>query len=732
MGIKTVNGQNAYVIDAPPFVAKTSRGEGYAQYVTNLRWKMWEEAQKSVMANMEFEKMAYQEQMRFLRTQQSSIQKDIAAANRRLIDLDRMEADKAAALSQRNATAQNTQNAQTRSLETSAQGTSSTTTGRTASLPSSARRTRTDVLGDLSSDTQDSFQRVQEAANIAGGAETDPNARIETSASKAMERGNYQLGAGGGVTAGDEAPFKASVVAAEVERAGDAAEAAGNDRGEAEAFAVAAFSADYQNDYRTELQTADPLDGSGGGRVDIPDTTVTRTGKRVPKAAPLEEGDAPDYSKVRAGLLAEKARLEAQLTGLQQPEVPQFDLLERSREKFGTSYGEGGLGLAPRRNREIPRFDEPAALAAAKDLAETGATRAVAQFQAANPDTVITPEQMASLRQQGALSMLQEMGGREVAAKDFLRIPEEVETGAVEGTVAPTVREELPAEPTPEPAAEVDGLFPAADVAEAARRDRILPFDPALGAPPVSPDIEGSPSFQEAQLSRKRRLTDFEFLTQMEQLGEGDRAREMLQNESFQRQLADEATRQAAIERAVGPTGEGSPERGGFFERMLPQPVDRTGQSMTSFKGEAPADGQPIPETTVFNPMTGETRPAVSEEEKAEQQAKMTNTTMERRQRYKLSVIKGAEKLASKPKKFERIAKTTLSPEERKSKVAEYVIVVDNLYDTNNRELSTQDAIRASYQELNRVYADEPKVRQQAQEYLLAKDLLQVQIDNPE
>jgi len=734
MGIKTVNGQNAYVIDAPPFVAKTSRGEGYAQYVTNLRWKMWEEAQKSVMANMEFEKMAYQEQMRFLRTQQSSIQKDIAAANRRLIDLDRMEADKKAALSQRNATAQNTQNAQTRSLETSAQGTSSTTTGRTASLPSSARRTRQDVLGDLSSDTQDSFQRVQAEANIAGEAETDPNARIETSAAKAMERGNYQLGAAGGVTAGDEAPFKASVVAAEVERAGDAAEAAGGPRAEAEAFAVAAFSADYQNDYRTELQTAEPLTGTGGGRVEVPPTTTTRTGKDVPKAVELEEGEAPDYSEVRKGLLAEKARLEAQLTGLVQPEVPQFDLLERSREKFGTSYGEGGLGLAPRRNREIPRFDEPAALAAAKDLAETGATRAVAQFQAANPDTVITPEQMATLRQQGALSILQEMGGREVAAKDFLRIPEEVETGAVEGTVAPTVREELPAARLAEPAAEVDGLFPSADVVEAARRERVLPFDSSLGPPPVDPSLQGrTPSFTEgAGMSRQRRLTDFEFLTQMEALGEGDRAREMLQNESFSRQFADEATRRSAMEAAIGPVGEGSPERGGFFERMLPQPMDRTGQSMTSFKGAAPADGQPLPETTVFNPITGETRPAVSEEQKAAQQAKMANTTMERRQRYKLSVIKGAEKLASKPKKFERIAKTTLSPEERKSKVAEYVIVVDNLYDTNNRELSTQDAIRASYQELNRVYADEPKVRQQAQEYLLAKDLLQVQIDNPE
>ena len=105
---------------------------------------------------------------------------------------------------------------------------------------------------------------------------------------------------------------------------------------------------------------------------------------------------------------------------------------------------------------------------------------------------------------------------------------------------------------------------------------------------------------------------------------------------------------------------------------------------------------------------------------------------MERRQKYKLNVIKGAERLASRPKKFERIAKPNLAPEERRSQVASYVIVVDNLYDTNTREMSAADAIRASYQELNRVYADEPKVREQAQEYLLAKDLLQAQIDNPE
>ena len=96
MGIKNVNGQNAYVIEAPAFESRTSRGEGYAQYITNLRWKMWEEAQKSIQVEMEFEKMAYQEQMRFLRSQQQQIQRDIAATNRRLADLDRLEADKKA------------------------------------------------------------------------------------------------------------------------------------------------------------------------------------------------------------------------------------------------------------------------------------------------------------------------------------------------------------------------------------------------------------------------------------------------------------------------------------------------------------------------------------------------------------------------------------------------------------------------------------------------------------
>ena len=75
-------------------------------------------------------------------------------------------------------------------------------------------------------------------------------------------------------------------------------------------------------------------------------------------------------------------------------------------------------------------------------------------------------------------------------------------------------------------------------------------------------------------------------------------------------------------------------------------------------------------------------------------------------------MIERATTLANQPKKFERIAKTNLPPEERAKKVADYVLVVDNLYVANQREGG--DPILPSYEEINRVYADDPRTREQA------------------
>jgi len=741
MGIKNVNGQNAYVIEAPPYESRTSRGEGYAQYITNLRWKMWEEAQKSIQVEMEFEKLAYQEQMRFLRQQQNQIQSDISATNRRLADLDRLEADKAAALSQRNASAQNTQNAQTRSLQFQGQPTTSvsTTEGRTAATPSGGRaRTRTDILGDLSGDTQDSFQRVQEAANIAGGSETDAAARSQTQANKAMERGNYQLGAGGGVTAGDEQAFKAAIVAAEIERAGDAAEAAGGDRAKAEQDALSNFTADYQSDYNTQIAAApeEPSAGTGGERTEVPPTTTTseRGGRGVPAAQALATGEAATYDKARAALIAERERLQGLLAAQVQPEVPQFDMLERTRGKFQQSYGEGGFGLAPRPTRAIPRFDEPAALRLAQDLAETGAEEAISAYEKETgvSRADLNPQQIASLRRQGALSMLNQMGGREVSAADFLdyRETEPAEVSAPRGR--PDEMPELPEE-EPEPAPpSTDGLYPSQAEIEQARKPRELPIPSGIPLEqlPIDPELEQQVREQGQRgavyPTTRTRLTDFEYLEQMRALGAEQEALRNLQSEEFRRRLADTEMRRETLSSAV-PVDETTPIQRPLIERILPTPVDRTGQTITS---QLPPSEVP----TRVTDMRGEPlRELPSPAEQArEQEQRIANTTMERRQKYKLNVIRGAERLASQPRRFERIAKPNLAPEERKAKVAEYVIVVDNLYTANNREMAAADAIRASYQELNRVYADDPKVREQAQEYLLAKDLLQAQIDNPE
>jgi len=64
MGLITIGGQSAYIIDSKPAeIGRTSTGTGYAQLVSQQRWKIWEEAQKAVLRQMEFEKMGYEAQL---------------------------------------------------------------------------------------------------------------------------------------------------------------------------------------------------------------------------------------------------------------------------------------------------------------------------------------------------------------------------------------------------------------------------------------------------------------------------------------------------------------------------------------------------------------------------------------------------------------------------------------------------------------------------------------------
>jgi len=109
-------------------------------------------------------------------------------------------------------------------------------------------------------------------------------------------------------------------------------------------------------------------------------------------------------------------------------------------------------------------------------------------------------------------------------------------------------------------------------------------------------------------------------------------------------------------------------------------------------------------------------------------EAKAPATPQDRRAMYAVNVVKKATELAEKPKKFERIAKSELPEAERKKKVAEHILVADALFNTNKGK---KNAFQAAYDELSRVYQKETALREEAQAYLIAKNMLEENVTKP-
>lgn len=103
-------------------------------------------------------------------------------------------------------------------------------------------------------------------------------------------------------------------------------------------------------------------------------------------------------------------------------------------------------------------------------------------------------------------------------------------------------------------------------------------------------------------------------------------------------------------------------------------------------------------------------------------------TPAKRADMYAMKVTVAGAKLASQPKKFERLAKTDLPPAEREKKTAPYVALVDKLYDTNKGRAT---AFKDTYDEVSKFYAKEPDIRKSAHEYLVAKDMLEKSVTQP-
>ena len=798
MAIQNVNGRNAYVIQAEVPTARTSTGEGYGSLYSNLRWKLWEKAEESTKAAIGFEKMAYQAQLDFAMKQRADIQKRVSAYDREIARLEAGEAkDNSRIESKRDDDALKV-GRDTRSMEFSANKAAAPSTTSRADVKSSSST----KVGGIPVDIAEGATGSQVPAST-----TSPSAQFVKEGQPIPQ--DAKLPDGSYAVAGSLAP--AGGVLVQMDTAPTSLASPPPPAGAP--FVQDETSIALKGAYETRPERSDTASESRtvGG------STTAKARAAVPNAPTLPTREDVDYSAALATLRQERLDLQGKLGEVTLPQAPSVDLLERTRAKYEQSYGTGGMfGIANRPDKIQPRFDEPAALKRAQDIAAAAAEDAVSKYRAEklakDPAAIITPAEEQEARKKGVLDAIGKLNGREVSAKDFLGFREPPPEMAVAPVVEPPIAKDtqdlpktaggsgmgsyaglpygdeiLAAEggmPTPKGAPPIPaggrGFAPEIEGPPPIRR---LPYE----APPVTfepsrgfaPEIEGPP--QRRRLPYEAPPTDFKPSVGFAPEIEGPPQRRRLpisQDVSALGLSAEELAQLYPSGRGFAPEIAGPPPTRalpytappvtfepsrGFAPEIAGPPQTRrlpynappvTFQPSRGFAPEV--EGGPsvmalppdyrspeelkaaLEEFKKKREKTAADKKAIEELQKRIGLDKLPSTpeenkksgALERREQYKLALVEKATKLANQPKKFERLAKPNLPPEQRKSQVPEYIILVDNLYDTNER--SGNEPVKASYEEINRVFADKPEIRAAAQEYLLAKDLLSSKSKNPE
>ncbi len=819
MAIQNVNGRNAYVIQSEVPTAKTSTGMGYGNLYSHLRWKLWEKAEESVKQSIGYEEMAYKAQLEFAMKQRADIQKRVSAYDREIARLEAGEAkDNARIESKRDDDALKVAR-DTRSMEFGANKAAAPSTTRKSDVKASTSTKVSGVPVDIPEGTT--------GATIP----TPTELQISVPEGEAIPM-NATLPDGTIAPAGMVAPV-GGITVTQTNMAFPAPPAGAPFDAGASAAATPFDTGTSAKDTRPRRSDIASENRSAGV------STTVKEKPKVPDAPTLPTRENVDYGATLEALRAERTALQKELGGIVMPDAPSIDLLERTRAKYEQAYGTGGMfGIAPRRDKIQPRFDEPAALKRAQTIAATASDEALRKYTAEklalDPNATVTPEEAAEVRKRGVLNAIGKLGGREVSAKDFLGI--DGREAPVERKEAPVVEAPVAREPakstqfTPEDEFIMETLpktaggsgmgsyagLPYGDEILAAEggmppvgRGRIappvvgdtVPLPPTAGmepAPVGMGEAGAPPSYAEAmegfRTIRAPRepvyAADGLFPVGAEMPKLRKPSRFPIDRTTPEGRAFEEETRRIEAEKKAAGTYIRNPFSRTAVDRaqdllalgVSPEEIARIAPPAPI----APPVAAPIPEPSIWDTierepiaappiappvrgpeMGGITVPPVVDKAKIEElkkraeelKAKRDKTAAEkqevidlqkqigfdqlpskeegkpsgalqRRDEYKLALIDKATKLANQPKKFERLAKPNLSPEARKTQVPEYVLLVDNLYDTNER--SGNEPVKASYEEINRVFSDKPEIRAAAQEYLLAKDLLNSKNKNPE
>jgi hypothetical protein len=519
----------------------------------------------------------------------------------------------------------------------------------------------------------------------------------------------------------------------------------------------------------TEVTEKDVIDPLSGEKVRLrSERTRTPKGRTAGTAGTVESKESVDARKSELDTLIDKYtkeqdELAAEFTRF--ASQPSRDLLGSTRDAFQTQIGEGGFGISRRPLRQLPRFDEGAAVGLIGEASKReesalldealrrksqNARQKIIDFESLGGLKTDDPEAYAKIeseRDNPQLTLDEERRVRELARK---RLAEGMTAAGAEPTSRagflmrdfPQGSALLPREETRFPTGRMRDDFGVESEGGELDRETVVRGElDRVGF--GSPEAEG-------------------LLMELEDIRRTKRAPVNAPSS------LPEAQRRAIDLEALGVAAEEAQTRGATpSERGFTYPVETMGEGF----GQTTTFGAPggvldrtnvatrrLPETPSPSQERKEmesiqfgggvipgspTQPgmedaATDEVEEVEDKVKVPGrgdlpqgselpqakkTLPQRRERYAMKTIKKGLELADKPKQLARLAKTN-DP----SKAPEYVQLVNKVFELNS---TRPDRFKLSFDEIARAYKDDPSTREKAHSYLVAIDAVESNITKP-
>ena len=434
--------------------------------------------------------------------------------------------------------------------------------------------------------------------------------------------------------------------------------------------------------------------------------------------------EAEGKGEVGGTIDEEIAKLESQLAGLSAPQLQtDTDLLNRTQRAFEQNVGvigQGGgpFGLAPRSRRLAPRVDQPTATVATEELLTARGIESERRGQ-------LEDARKALLLRRADLMA----AAAEVDSEDFIADIDKQLADINTELAKPTVAQTLMTSPDFIPRRAGEFLLRERGRGADEQPQVALEVVPPAPVPAPAPYTYQQPDRFEEERRRNRQA-------EMEALG-----------------MTPEQPPVAPVALPPEPTVPPIPPA-----EIQPEPTAGTAQPVEVPPAEAPLQDPDPQELYIFYAPETKNAQGISELENVTEQEKIQikdayknlvdkgqlfktreegkdwykqtldsirssgkqgkKTSKQRKDLYSFNVSSEGILLAQKPKKLERLAKTALPDDKR----PQHIVIVDKLYETNSGKTN---AFRLTYDEISRVFANDPKKRTEAHKYLVAKDVLE-------